>query len=156
MFVSFSEHVSLLSAWLDRRSLIVEDIEKRLLNVQGKATSHSRHRAQFEQVLGSCFFDSPGLPRTFLPLMGQLASAHVADGFEAVMLERRSHQLDAIELLFRAYEHWDHSRWPGRNGRIAFAQTLYCVWMLRQLEYLSLRIWDDGNAGDRLQEVQSL
>src|SRR5262249_47811180 len=158
MSVSFSENVSLLSAWLDRRKPIVDQIEKRLLNVQGKATSRSRDRAYFDRAISSCFFDTPGLPGTLTQLKGQLAAAHVASGFESVLLEQRSHQLDVVEMVFRAYDHWTRQRWPGRNGRLGFAQTLYTVFVLQQLEHLSLRIWDDGDdtAGERLQDVQSL
>ena len=158
MTVSFSDHLSLLAAFLDRRRQIIDDIEGRLLNVQGKATSQNRDRTHVERIISSCFFDTPGLPNTLSPLGGQLASAHLLDGFDPVRLERRSDQLDAVALVFRAYDHWDRHRWPGRNGRLALAQALYCVFILQQLELLSLRVWDDGNAsaGDRLREVQSL
>ncbi len=126
--------------------------------MQGKATSQSRDRTHVERIISSCFFDTPGLPNTLSPLGGQLASAHLLDGFDPVRLERRSDQLDPVVLVFRAYDHWDRHRWPGRNGRLALAQALYCVFILQQLELLSLRVWDDGNAaaGDRLREVQSL
>jgi hypothetical protein len=158
MSASFPQHVSLLTTWLDRRTAIDGDIEKRLLNVQGKAASQSRDRTYVERVISSCFFDSPGLPHTLAQLRGQLVSAHVADGFEPVVLEQRSHTLDPVGLIFRAYNDWDRHRWPGRNGRVAFAQTLYSIFILQQLEHLSLRIWDNGdaNAGERLQDVQSL
>jgi hypothetical protein len=152
---SFSQHVSLLSAFLDRRSQIVDDIAKRLVNVQGKPR---RERSHIQRAFESCFFGTPGLPHTLAQLRGQLASAHVADGFEPVVLEQRSHQLDPVGLIFRACDHWDRHRWPGRNGRVAFAQTLYSIFILQQLEHLSMRIWDEGDAGagDRLQNVQSL
>src|SRR5262245_24793425 len=158
MIISCPDHLSLLASFLDRHSQIVDDVETRLLNVQGKATLRNRKRPDLERVFEACFFESAGLPRTFSALKGQLASAHVADGFEPVMLEQRSHQLDVVELLYRAYNHWDRHRWPGRNGRRAFAETLYSVFVLQQLELLSLRIWDEGNADarDRLREIQSL
>ena len=44
--------------------------------------------------------------------------------------------------MARAYDHWDSTRWPGRNGRIAFAHVVYAAFMLGLLEHLSLRIWD--------------
>ena len=74
------------------------------------------------------------------------------------LLDRHAHELDPLELIVRAYQHWEHHRWPGRNGRLAYARSLYSVFILRQLEHLSLRIWDDGNdrAADRLQEIQRL
>ena len=63
-----------------------------------------------------------------------------------------------MELVLRACHHWDSTRWPGTNGRLVYAQSLYAVFMLRQLEHLSLRIWDEGNdqAAERLQHVQRL
>ena len=158
MIASFPEHVTLLSVFLDRRTRIIDDIEQRLLNVQGKAAARNRDRADVERVFSACFFAVEGLSRSLSQLKGQLASAHVADGFEPVTLERRSHQLDAVELIFRAYDRWDRHRWPGRNGRLVFAQTLYCVYLLHHLEQLTLRIWDTGNgqAEQRLRHVQSL
>ena len=54
-----------------------------------------------------------------------------------------SRGLDPVELVLRACHHWDSTRWPGTNGRLVYAQSLYAVFMLRQLEHLSLRIWDE-------------
>ena len=158
MTVSFPDHVSLLTSLLDRREQIVGDIETRLLNVQGKAPSRRRNRADLERMFSAPFFEAAGIPGALSALKGQLAAAHLADGFEPVMLEQRSHQLEPADLLYRAYDHWDRHRWPGRNGRLAFAQALYSIFILQQLEHLSLRIWDEGNvhAGDRLHEIQSL
>ena len=155
---SFPDHVALLTQFLNRRQEIVDKIESNLLNVRGKDTSRNRNRAFFEHTLNSCFFNVPGLPPDLFRLKGQLAATHVADGFEPILLEKYSHELDPLELIVRAYQHWDHHRWPGRSGRLAHAQTIYSVFMLRQLENLSLRIWDEGNdrAGDRLQEIQLL
>src|SRR5262249_15144606 len=67
-------------------------------------------------------------------------------------------ELDPLELVARAYQHWQRHRWPGRNGRLAYAWTLYAVFLLRQLEYLSLRLWDEGahHAAFRLTDVQRL
>jgi hypothetical protein len=63
-----------------------------------------------------------------------------------------------LELIIRAYRFWESHRWPGRNGRLAYARSIYSVFILRTLEDLSLRIWDDGDdrAGDRLREIQRL
>ena len=41
MIVSFPDHVSLLTAWLDRRGQIAHDIETRLLNVHGKPAAQT-------------------------------------------------------------------------------------------------------------------
>ena len=158
MTVVFPEHLALLREFLDRREKIVEHIERRLLNVRESDTARSRNRGEFEQILDSCVFGFPDLPRGLLRLKGQLAAAHLADGFEPISLGGYSHELDPLELIVRAYQHWERHRWPGRNIRLPYAGSVYSVFILRQLEHLSLRIWDDGNdaAADRLQEIQRL
>jgi hypothetical protein len=155
---AFPDHVSLLTRLLDRRHDIVENIERRVLNVQGKRASRDVPRGEIDRLFHGCFFDAPGLPSDLSRLHGHLAAAHIADGFEPVRLDASSDRLDPLDLVARAHRHWEQHRWPGRNGRIAYARRLYSVFILRQLEYLSLRIWDEGNdrAGDRLQDVQHL
>jgi hypothetical protein len=158
MNFSFSGHVALLSQFLDRRQVIVDGIEGTLLNVQGKDTSRNRNREHFEQLLNACFFNLPGLPRELSGLKGQLAATHLADGFEPLRVDRYSCELDPLELTVRAYHHWENHRWPGKSGRLTYAQIIYAVFMLRQLEHLSLRIWDHGNdqAAGCLQDIQLL
>ena len=53
MSISFPDHLSLLAFFLDRRPQIVDDMEKHLLNVQGKATSRSRNRVDGERSVGA-------------------------------------------------------------------------------------------------------
>jgi hypothetical protein len=158
MSFSFSHHVALLSQFLDRRHAIFDAIEHTLLNVQGKETSRNRNRDYFERLLNACFFNVPGLPRDLSGLKGQLAATHLADGFEPLRVDNYSCELDPLELTVRAYQYWEHHRWPGKSGRLACAQIIYAVFMLRQLEHLSLRIWDAGNdhAAAGLQDVQRL
>jgi hypothetical protein len=158
MTVSFAEHLALFDQFLSRRQEIVERIEQHLLNVQGKDTSRRRDRAHFDNLLSFCFFALPGLSPTQARLKGQLAARHLAEGFDPVPLDKYSHELDPLELIPRAYHHWERHRWPGRSGRLTYAQTIYTVFMLRQLEALSLRIWDDGTsrAAERIQELQRL
>ena len=156
--VSFSAHVALLNELLTRHQAIVDQIESRVLNVQGKDTARNRSREYFDQVFSSFFYDTPGLPRHLSGLKGQLLAAHIADGFEPVVLDGAAHTLDPLELILRAYDLWEHARWPGRNGRLSYARVLFGVFLLRQLEALSLRIWDDDAAlaGERLGTVQGL
>jgi hypothetical protein len=155
---SFADHVALLDQFLARRGAIVERIEESLLNVRGKETATSRDRSHFERLLNECFFGLPGLAPELLRLKGQLAATHLADGFEPIQLGKFASEFDPLELIVRAYGHWNTRRWPGRSGRIMYAQTIYSVFLLRQLENLSLRMWDDGNdrADGRLQELQAL
>jgi hypothetical protein len=135
--MSFGGHVALLRELLDRRQDIVEQIDRGVLNVPGK---------------------NAGFPRELARLHEQLAASHLADGFEPTALEGSSHNFDPLELAVRAHQHWERSRRPGRNVRLPYADTLFSVFVVRQLEHLSLRIWDEGNdaAGDRLQEIQAL
>lgn len=155
---SFFVHVALLNEFLTRRTEIVEGIEEKLLNVRGKETEHIRNRAHFDRLLNDCFFNLPGLAPESAQLNRQLAAMHLADGFEPIKLDKFSIDFDPLDLIVRAYEHWGTHRWPGRNGRLAWAQVIYSVFVIRQLENLSLRVWDDGNAqaGDRLQQLQTL
>ena len=155
--MNFGEHVALLREFLGRRQAIVEEIERRLLNVQGKATPRAG-RGDLEQLLDACFFGLAGLPPGLSRLKRELEASHLADGFEPIALEGSSHDFDPVQLIVRAYQHWERHRWPGRNVRLPYAGRLYSVYILRQLELLSLRIWDEGNeaAGHRLQEIQRL
>jgi hypothetical protein len=133
----FGDHVALLREFLDRRREIVEQIDSRVLNARGK---------------------SAGLPRELSRLDEHLTAAHVADGFEPIALEGPGHALDPLALVARAHRHWERHRWPGRNVRLPFAARVFSVFILRQVEHLSLRIWDEGAdaADDRLQAIQIL
>jgi hypothetical protein len=135
--MTFGGHVALLRGFLDRRREIVEEIDGRVLNARGQ-------RAE--------------LPRELARLDQQLTAAHLADGFEPIALEGFAHALDPLQLVARAHRHWERHRWPGRNVRLPFAGRVFSVFILRQVEHLSLRIWDEGTdaADDRLQEIQLL
>ena len=91
-------------------------------------------------------------------MKGQLAAARLADGFEPAALEEAADAFDPVGLIARAYQRWDRQRWPGRHGRLAYARMLYAVFILRQLEALTLRIWDHdvAGAGERLDAIQQL
>ena len=158
MGFSFSDHIGLLEQFLAGRQQIVDDIDRRLLNVRGKATAQGTDRGFFDDILTNCFFESPAVSTEGSRLKGQLAAAHLAEGFDPVHADDYSREIDPVGLVRYAQHVWDRDRWPGRNGRIAYAQSLYAVFILRQLAHLSLRIWDEGNqmASKRLQQVQRL
>jgi hypothetical protein len=147
---AFVDHVRLLEQFLAGRREIVDDIDRRLLNFKGKPIS--------ADILSGCFFRLPTLPANASRLNGELATARLADGFEPVAADGYARELDPVDLILRAHHYWDHHRWPGRSGRILYAESLYTVFMVRQLEHLSLRIWDEGNgaAAERLEQVQHL
>ena len=158
MGFSFSDHIGLLGQFLAGRQQIVEDIDRRLLNVRGKATAQATDCRFFDDILTKCFFESPAVSTEGSRLKGQLAAAHLAEGFDPVPADDYSREIDPVGLVRYAQHVWDRDRWPGRNGRIAYAQSVYAVFILRQLAHLSLRIWDEGNhmASKRLQQVQQL
>jgi hypothetical protein len=154
----FLDHVGLLEHFLAGRREIVDRIDGRLLNLKGQATRQHTGRAAWGDILNGCFFESPTLSLQTSRLNGQLAAARLADGFEPVAADGYARELDPVDLVVRAHHYWEHSRWPGRSGRLSYAQSLYAAFMLRRLEDLSMRIWDDGNgpAAERLQQVQQL
>jgi hypothetical protein len=154
----FADYVALLAFWIERHRDSVERLERTLLNVQGKPLSWSRNRSQFAALLDACFYVLPGLQPSASRLKGDLERRHRAAGFETTRRETFTHELDPLELTVRAYEYWDHTRWPGAGGRQSYARCLWLVVVLRHLEWLSLRIWDDGEASarDRLRTVQTL
>jgi hypothetical protein len=158
MLFTFSDHIGLLKQWLDSRLGIVGELERRLFSARGKADAQSGDRESIADIFNACFFESPTVSRHLSRLNAQLDAAHLADGFEPVRLDGYSRELDPVELVLRACHYWDGTRWPGTKGRLSYAQTLYAVFILRQLERLSLRIWDEGHddAAERLQQVQHL
>src|SRR5437762_3334028 len=141
MSFSFADHTGLLDHFLAGRREIVDDIERRLLNVQRKAIRQDVNRGTLSEMLNACFFELPSLPPTASRLKGQLAEMHLAYGFEPMPGDGYSRHLDPVELVLRAHHYWDRDRWPGRNGRLVFAQSLYAAFVLHQLQHLSLRIW---------------
>jgi hypothetical protein len=156
----FPDHIGLLEQFLAGRQQIVEDIDRRLLNVRGGPIGPQADGDVFDgiEIISSCFFESPAVSREVSRLKGQLTAAHLADGFEPAAGDGYSRSLDPVELALRARHYWDRDRWPGRKGRIVYAQSLYAVFILRLLEQLSLRIWDEGDdtAAERLRQVQRL
>jgi hypothetical protein len=61
-------------------------------------------------------------------------------------------------MMIRAFHLWRQTRWPGRNGRVRYAHTLFNLYLIRCLELLSMRLWDSppGSATDRLSHVQGV
>lgn len=166
MWFPFSDHIALLEQLLSSRQAIAEGLERQLFSARGKAAAQNGDRESIADIFHGCFFESPAISRHLSRLNGQLHAAHLADGFEPARQDGYARELDPSELVLRACHYWDSSRWPGRNGRFVFAQNLYAVFVLHQLEQLSLRIWDpstalgasEGNedAAERLQHLQRL
>lgn len=154
----FSDHIALLEQFLSSRQAIVNALERQLFGARGKANAQNGDRESIADIFNGCFFEAAAIPPHLSRLNGQLDAARLADGFEPARQDAYSRQLDPVELVLRACHHWETTRWPGTNGRLVYAQSLYAVFMLGQLECLSLRIWDEGNdqAAERLQHVRRI
>jgi len=138
--VPFHEHLELLQLFLSHRGDIVERIQA-ALKPQGPPVE-------------DCFF---AIARHQSRLRGQLEAAHWGSGFRPRDLPGLYNGLaDPGEMTVRAFHLWQQTRWPGRNGRVHYAHTLFNLYVIRCLEFLSVRLWDGGSSesGDRLAALQ--
>ena len=60
--------------------------------------------------------------------------------------------------MIRAVYCWQQTHWPGRSGRLHYAHTLFNLYVLRCLQFLSMRLWDEDphSAGGQLKKIQSV
>ncbi len=145
----FQAHLELLQLFLTQRDAIVERIEE-LLNAQRKPTEYLQHGPLLARHFEECFPSR---------LAGQLEDAHWAGGFRPRDIPGlHNGPADPAELMMRAFYMWQQTRWPGRNGRLRYAHTLFNLYVLRCLELLSMRVWDEGSsgAGGRLAQIQDV
>ena len=145
----FQAHIELLQSFLVRRDEIVERIQG-LLNAQRKPIEYLQDSSLLSRVFEDCFQSRLG---------SQLEEAHWASGF----LPREIPGLhngpaDPAEMMMRAFYMWRQTRWPGRNGRVRYAHTLFNLYVVRCLELLSMRVWDAGadSADDRFAQIQAV
>jgi hypothetical protein len=154
--VPFQAHIELLQFFLARRDDIVERIQG-VLNAQRKPIEYLRDGSLLSRHFEDCFFI--GVTHSQSGLRGQLEEAHWASGFKPRELPGLHNGLaDPAEMMIRAFHLWQQTRWPGRNGRVHYAHTLFNLYVVRCLELLSMRLWDGGSssAGDRLSHVQGV
>src|SRR5687767_7888366 len=169
----FAYHVALLERLLAGRHDIIDRLERQLFGARGKAYARSGDRESIADIVDACFFGTSTHARELSHLNAQLIAAHLADGYEPLH-DGYSRDLDPVELVLRACHYWDHDRWPGRGGRLLYAQALYTAFIVRKLEQLSLRVWDPSttlgaspptalgasahnqDAAERMQHVQRL
>jgi hypothetical protein len=166
--VPFQAHVELLRLFLTHREEIVESIEA-VLNAQRKPIGYLQDRSLLSRHFEDCFFaraavtasqTRPGRPTD----RGQLEEAHWSGGFRPRQVHHVHNDLiHPAEMMIRAFHCWQQTRWPGRNGRMHYAHTLFNLYVIRCLQFLSLRLWDgepgvfaEGQAGERLAEIQSV
>ena len=157
--VPFQANVELLRLFLTHRVAIVESIEA-VLNVQRKPIRYLQDQSLLSRRFEDCFF----FARTAVTasqdrLRGQLEEAHWAGGFRPRQVQDLHNDLiHPVEMMIRGFYCWQQTRWPGRNGRMHYAHTLFNLYVLRCLQFLSMRLWDDGasSAGGRLAEIQGV
>jgi hypothetical protein len=156
--VPFQAHIELLQFFLARRDDIVEQIQG-LLNAQRKPTEYLQDGLLLSRHFEDCFFTLTVVAHSQSRLRGQLEEAHWASGFKPRELPGLHNGLaDPAEMMVRGFHLWQQTRWPGRHGRIRYAHTLFNLYVIRCLELLSLRLWDDGASGarERLSQVQGV
>lgn len=152
----FDAHVELLEKFLAHRGEIVDRLEG-LLNAQRRPVEYLLDRALLSSQCEDCFFSLPAISPDEARLRGRLDEAHWASGFEPRrMPELHNDLVHPAEMMRRAFYCWQQTRWPGRNGRVRFAETLFNLYLIRCLELLSMRLWDaePADASARLAKLQ--
>ena len=156
--VPFQAHIELLHSFLAHRDDIVERIQG-VLNAQRKPIEYLQDGSLLSHHFEDCFFALTGISHSQSRLRGQLEEAHWANGFRPRELPGLHNGLaDPAEMMIRGFHLWRQTRWPGRNGRVRYANTLFNLYLIRCLALLSMRLWDEGSssAGDRLSHVQGV
>ena len=156
--VPFQAHIELLQFFLAHRDEIVERIQG-VLNAQRKPIQYLQDGSLLSRHFEDCFFTLTGVTHSQSRLRGQLEEAHWASGFRPREIPGLHNGLvDPAEMMIRGFHLWRQTRWPGRNGRVRYAHTLFNLYVIRCLELLSMRLWDAGSssAGDRLSQVQGV
>ncbi len=154
----FRAHVELLRLFLASRDRVVAGIED-LLNAQRQPVEYFADRTLLSRQVEDCFFGLPTLTPGQVCLRGQLQRAHWDSGFKPRDMPGLHNDLvDPGEMMRRAFQQWQQTRWPGRSGRARYAQTLFNLYLIRSLEHLVMRVWDGdaGGAGGRLRQVQQV
>lgn len=155
--VPFQANLELLRLFLTQREEIVESIEA-VLNAQRKPIRYLQDHALLSRHIENCFFARTPATASQTLLTG-LEAAHWATGFRPRQVQDLYNDLiHPAEMMIRGFYCWQQTRWPGRNGRMHYAHTLFNVYVLRCLQLLSMRIWDEGSssAGGRLAEIQGV
>src|ERR1700722_3173978 len=156
--VPFQAHVELFQIFIAHRDEIVNTIQE-LLNAQRKSSQYLQDGPLLSRYFEDCYFALTGLTSDQCRLRGQLQEAHWASGFRpSVMPGMHNDLVDPGEMMKRGFHLWRQTRWPGRNGRVRYAQTLFNTYLIRCLELLVMRLWDadSSDAGARLAQVQGV
>jgi hypothetical protein len=154
----FQANVELLRLFLTHREDIVEGIEA-VLNAQRKPMAYLQGQSLLSRHFEDCFFAPTAATVSQKHLRGQLEEAHWAGGFRPRQVQDLHNDLiHPVEMMMRGFYCWQQTRWPGRNGRMHYAHTLFNLYVLRYLQFLSMRLWDENpsSASGRLAEIQAV
>src|SRR5438552_7119302 len=158
MVALLQENVELLRLLFAHRERIVESVEA-VLNAQRKPIQYLQDQSLLSRHFEDCFFAGTAATASQRRLRGQMEEAHWAAGFRPRPVQGLHNDLiQPAEMMIRSFYCWQQTRWPGRNGRMHYAHTLFNLYVIRWLQILSMRIWDEGprNAGGRLAEIQGV
>ncbi|MEO6079343.1 MAG: hypothetical protein ABIQ86_06175 [Steroidobacteraceae bacterium] len=156
--VPFRAHVALLQFFVIHRTAVVERI-RGVLSAQQKPLQFQQDRALLGLKFEDCFFAQPGIPPEQSALRGQLQGAHWADGFKPRDMPGIPNEMfDPADMVARAFTVWRHTGWPGRNGRLRYAHTLFNLHVVRCVTLLVMRLCDAGaaDASERLALLQEV
>jgi hypothetical protein len=154
--VPFQSHVALLQFFVIHRMPIVERI-RGMLSAGQKPLQFQQDGALQGRRFEDCFFAQPGIQPEQAALRGQLQQAHWAEGFRPRDMPGIPNEMfDPADMMARAFTVWRHTGWPGRNGRIRYAHTLFNLHVVRCMTLLGMRLCDAGpaEAGPRLALLQ--
>lgn len=154
--IPFDAHVKLLQMFLSSRDEIVDKIQQ-LLNAQKKPVYYQQDFNLLSRSMKDCFFLIKGITHDQFSLRDQLETAHWASGFKP-RVSPGNDLVDPAEMMIRGFHYWRETRWPGSNGRIRYAHTLFNLYLIRCLMLLTMRLWDTeaDKVGDQLREIQVL
>ena len=140
--VPFQAHIELLQFFLSHRHEIVEGIQG-VLNARRKPIEYLQDDSLLSRHCEDCFFTLTGVSDSQSRLRSQLEEAHWASGFRPREIPGLQNGLiGPAEMMIRAFHLWGQTRWPGRNGRVRYAHTLFNLYVIQYLALLSMRLWD--------------
>jgi hypothetical protein len=142
--VPFQEHVELLHLFVAHREELVETLQG-LLNAARKPLQYLQDGPLLARHFEDCLFALSAITPNQSRLRGQLQEAHWASGFRPRQMPGLHNDLvDPGQMMVRGFHLWRQTRWPGRNGRLRYAHTLFDLYVIRSLELLIMRVWDTG------------
>jgi hypothetical protein len=144
----FQTNVELLRLFLTHRENVVESIEA-VLNAQRKPIRYLQDHALLSRHFEDCFFACTAATAGQKRLRRQLEEAHWAGGFRPRQVQDLHNDLiHPAEMMIRGFYFWQQTRWPGRNGRVHYAHTLFNLYVIRGLQFLSMRVFDEDPSSD--------